>query len=354
MSNSVIAGFGSYIPKKEVKNEDFLNHEFYDEKGEQLPYDNATIIEKFNAITGIEARRYAADNQVNSDLGLLAAQDVLSKTGIDPETLDYIIYAQNFGDLNHNGDQADMMPSLASRVKHHLKIKNPNCVAYDMIFGCPGWLEALIQANMFIKAGQAQRCLVIGGETLSRTVDKHDRDAMIYADGAGACILEASNQNEKGILSQASQSHTYEEALFLFNGKTYKPNTANDTKYIKMFGRKIYEFALNNVPNAMKIALDKSGYAIEDIKKIFIHQANEKMDEQIVRRFYRLFKMQMPADIMPMSIHKLGNSSVATIPTLIDNVQQGNLENQEINPGDVCIFASVGAGMNINAVVYKF
>jgi 3-oxoacyl-[acyl-carrier-protein] synthase-3 len=353
-TNTVIAGFGSYIPEKELKNEDFLNHEFYDEKGEKLPYDNATIISKFNAITGIEARRYAKDDEVNSDLGTKAALDVFKKTGIDPETIDYIIYAQNFGDLSHNGDQADMMPSLASRVKHNLKIKNPNCVAYDMIFGCPGWVESLIQANMFIKAGEAKRCLVIGGETLSRTVDKHDRDAMIYADGAGACILEASQQSENGILAHASQSFTYDEAHFLYYGKTYKSASEDKTKYIKMFGRKIYEFALNNVPNAMQLALDKSGYTIDDVKKIFIHQANEKMDEQIVRRFYRLHKMQMPEGIMPMSIHKLGNSSVATVPTLIDSVQQGLLENQEINKGDIAIFASVGAGMNINAVVYKF
>jgi len=353
-NNSIIAGFGSYIPKKELKNTDFLNHDFYDEKGEKLPYDNETIITKFNAITGIEARRYAQDGEVNSDLGTKAAQDVLAKTGIDSETLDYIIYAHNFGDIKQNGDQGDMMPSLASRVKHNLKIKNPNCVAYDMIFGCPGWLESLIQANMFIKAGEANRCLVIGGETLGRTVDKHDRDAMIYADGAGACILESSNQSEKGILSHASQTFTLEEAHYLYYGETYHPTAKDDKKYIKMFGRKIYEFALNNVPNAMKMALDKSGYGISDIKKIFIHQANEKMDEQIVRRFYRLFKEKMPEGIMPMSIHQLGNSSVATIPTLINSVQQGMLENQEINEGDVVMLASVGAGMNINAVVYKF
>ena len=121
-----------------------------------------------------------------------------------------------------------------------------------------------------------------------------------------------------------------------------------------MQGRKIYEFALNHVPTAMKTALDKSGVDIHDVKKVFIHQANEKMDEAIIKRFYRLFKKQVPDKVMPMNIHEFGNSSVATVPTLLDLVLKGQIENQEVNKGDVVIFASVGSGMNINAIVYKF
>ena len=121
-----------------------------------------------------------------------------------------------------------------------------------------------------------------------------------------------------------------------------------------MYGRKIYEFALNNVPAAMKSCLDKSGIAITDIKKILIHQANEKMDEAIVQRFYKLYGMKMPDGIMPMTINKLGNSSVATVPTLYDMILKGELQGHGINKGDVVLFASVGAGMNINAFVYKY
>ncbi len=124
--------------------------------------------------------------------------------------------------------------------------------------------------------------------------------------------------------------------------------------YMKMNGRKIYEFALSNVPKAMKIALDKSGTNISSIKKILIHQANEKMDEAIVKRFYKLHNKEMPKDIMPMSINKLGNSSVATIPTLLDLILKGDLEDHKIDKGDTVIFASVGGGMNINAIVYRF
>jgi 3-oxoacyl-[acyl-carrier-protein] synthase-3 len=85
-----------------------------------------------------------------------------------------------------------------------------------------------------------------------------------------------------------------------------------------------------------------------------LHQANEKMDEAIVKRFYRLFRQPIPADILPISIHKLGNSSVATVPTLLDLVKRNALEGHQIEKGDVALFASVGAGMNINAFTYKF
>ena len=121
-----------------------------------------------------------------------------------------------------------------------------------------------------------------------------------------------------------------------------------------MYGRKIYEFALSNVPAAMKSCLDNSGYDISNVKKILIHQANEKMDEAIIKRFYRLYNTPVPEGIMPMTIHKLGNSSVATIPTLFDLIRKGQLKDHELSKGDIIIFASVGAGMHINAIVYKY
>ena len=95
------------------------------------------------------------------------------------------------------------------------------------------------------------------------------------------------------------------------------------------------------------------GSSIDEVKKILIHQANEKMDEAIINRFYKLFQKTPPTDIMPMSIHKLGNSSVATVPTLFDLMIKGQLENQSLEKGDVILFASVGSGMNINAIVYQ-
>lgn len=350
--NIKITGTGSYIPTEIVTNSDFSEHLFLNEDGSNFKSSNDIITEKFVEITGIQERRYASDNLVNSDLGFIAAQKAIEDAKIDPETLDYIIFAHNYGDIKANTIQSDTVPSLATRVKYLLQIKNPKCVAYDVLFGCPGWIEGVIQAQAYIKAGMAKRCLVIGSETLSRVVDKHDRDSMIYSDGAGAAVIEATEENG-GIIANESATFSFDEAKYLYFGNSFNKDEDENVRYIKMYGRKIYEFALNNVPNAIASCLDKSGFKIDDVKKILIHQANEKMDEAIINRFYRIYKKEVPKDIMPMSIYKLGNSSVATVPTLFDLILKGEIENQSIIKGNVIIFASVGAGMNINAIVYQ-
>jgi len=350
--NIKIIGTGSYIPSTIEKNEDFYNHEFLNADGSKINSPNEVIVDKFKAITGIEERRYIKPELLNSDIAFYAAEKAIADAKIDKETLDYIIVAHNYGDIKHNTEQSDTVPSIASRVKHLLQIKNPKCVGYDLLFGCPGWIEGVIQANAFIKSGLAKRCLVIGTETLSRVVDKHDRDSMIYSDGSGAVIIEETN-DDSGIIAHESATYALDEAHFIFFGETNNLDSTSQRRYIKMYGRKIYEFALTNVPLALKSCLEKSGYNINDVKKILIHQANEKMDEAIVKRFYKLHDMKMPEGIMPMSINTLGNSSVATVPTLYDLILKGKLKNQEINKGDVILFASVGAGMNINAIVYK-
>ena len=351
--NIKITGTGSYIPKIVQKNEAFRQHSFLNIDGSEIPSSNEIIVEKFQAITGISERRYAENHLTASDLGALAAEKAIKDAGIDPETLDYIILAHNFGDVKSGSIQSDILPCLAARVKNILKIKNPKCVAYDILFGCPGWVEGVIQGQAYIKAGMAKKCLVIGAETLSRVVDPYDRDSMIYSDGAGATVIELLDE-DGGILSHESASYTHDEIYHLFFGCSNNKSLEEDTRFIKMYGRKIYEFALSNVPNAMKTCLDNSGFDIKDVKKILIHQANEKMDEAIVNRFYRLYKTPVPEGVMPMSIHKLGNSSVATVPTLLDLIKNNHMEGHEIKKGDIVIFASVGAGMHINAITYKY
>lgn len=348
-----ITGVGSYIPTKIEKNDAFHNHQFLNEDGNLINNTNTVIVDKFEEITGITERRYAKAELTTSDMSFFAAEKAIKNAGINKEELDYIILAHNFGDVKKNTTQSDMVPCLAARVKHSLQIQNPKCVAYDLLFGCPGWLEGVIQANAFINAGIAKKCLVIGSEMLSRVVDKHDRDSMIFSDGAGATVIEHNPNEAHGILAHETASFTFNEAYYLNFGKSYNKDLTENTRYIKMNGRKIYEFALTEVPKAMKVCLDKSGENITDLKKIIIHQANEKMDEAIVKRFYRLYKKQVPENIMPMSIYKLGNSSVATIPTLYDLILQQKLDGHNINKGDIIMFASVGAGMHINAMVYK-
>ena len=350
MSN-FISGTGSAVPTIIKKNSDFTQARFLDEEANPFPNETTEIIEKFSSITGIEERRYAPENINSSDLAAEAASKAIEKAAIDKETIDYIIVAHNFGDTPANAAQSEPLPSVASKVKTILGIVNPNCVAYDLLFGCPGWVEGMIQANAFINAGIAKRCLVIGAETLSRVIDPVDRDSMIFADGAGATIIESSD-DQAGIIAHKSVTYTSNNEIdMLFYGGSY--DTSDSNKYIKMKGRKVYEFALSHVPQAMKACLDESGIEIGELKKIFIHQANMKMDEAIIKRFYRLYRTPAPENVLPMNIQTHGNSSVATVPTLYDQVLNNELEAHQLNKGDVILFASVGAGMNINAITYR-
>ncbi len=353
---TVITGTGSFIPPIIKRNRDFAAHNFYGEDGILIKTDPELIVEKFRQITGIEERRYAAEDMNTSDMAVIAAQIAIADAGCDPETIDQIIMAHNFGNVTKHTIQTDVLPALSSRVKHTLNIKNPFCIPYDLLFGCPGWIQGVIQADAFLKAGEAKKCLVIGAETLSRVIDEYDRDSMIFSDGAGASVLEAKEGDNAsaGILATAGMSHCIDEVNYLQYGKSYHPNPGSDTLFMKMKGRKVYEYALKYVPMAMKQCVDKASVNIKNIKKVFLHQANEKMDESIIKAFYKLYDMdELPPHIMPMSIHKLGNSSVATVPTLFDSVRKNKMEDHLLHSGDVVLFASVGAGMNINAFCYR-
>jgi 3-oxoacyl-[acyl-carrier-protein] synthase III len=357
MQRSFITGTGCYIPPVVQTNTDFAKHLFYTEEHVPLPTPPAEVVEKFKQITGIEERRYTTDDLSTADIAALAAKEAIANSGIDPETIDQLIVAHNFGNVLKHTIQTDAVPSLAALVKHKLGIHNPNCVAYDILFGCPGWLQGVIQADAFFKADIAKKALVIGAETLSRVIDVYDRDSMIFSDGAGAAVMEYKETTEagSGMLSTAVQTHALEEVNYINMGPSFYPESDPHVRFIKMKGRKVYEYAMKHVPQAMKDCLDKSGVSIHELKKVFIHQANEKMDEGIINRLFKLYGINTaPEHIMPMSIHWLGNSSVATIPTLYDLVRRGELKNHRLETGDVILFASVGAGMNINAVCYRY
>jgi 3-oxoacyl-[acyl-carrier-protein] synthase III len=357
MVRSVITGSGSYIPPFIQSNRDFAQHEFFTAEGLPLPVDPNEVVSKFKKITGIEERRYTTDDLNASNIGYESAKNAIQNSGIDPETLDQIIVAHNFGNVIKDTIQTAAVPSLASQMKHALGIHNPNCIAYDILFGCPGWLQGLIQADAFFKAGLANKALIIGTETLSRVIDMYDRDSMIFSDGAGAVVLEGKEGNEgsAGIMSSTAQTHSLEEFDYINMGMSFFPGSNPKIRYLKMKGRKVYEYALKHVPEAMQACIDKSGISIHEVKKIFIHQANEKMDEAIIKKLYLLYGIENPpVNIMPMSISWLGNSSVATIPTLFDLVRKHQFPEHELSPGDVILFASVGAGMNINALCYRY
>ncbi len=352
---STIVGTGKHVPKRRIPNEHFFSYEFYNENGEKNQKSGEETVQKFEEITNIKERRYVNDDVVTSEIATYAAEDALESSQIDRETLDYIIVAHNFGDVPVDNRRTNILPSLAARVKHNLKIKNPNTVAYDLPFGCPGWVQGMIQANYYLKSGDAKRALVIGAETLSRVYDPYDKDCMIYADGAAATILEAVDSDEPvGILSHHTRSDTLNHAYLLWMDKSYNPDFKGDDLFLKMQGHKLYEYALKTVPLVVKESISKAGLHLNDINKVLIHQANEKMDEAILKRLFRLYgEKTVPENVMPMTISSLGNSSVATVPTLLDMLYKGRLNGHSCQEGDILVFTSVGAGMNINSIVYK-
>lgn len=351
-----IVGTGSYIPTRTIGNDYFSNFTFFDPSTKK-PFDksNEEIIQKFKEITNISERRWISDELHNSDMAAEAVKDALDSSDINPETLDFIIVAHNFGDVDPVSTRVDILPSLSNRVKAKLGIKNPACFCHDVVSGCPGWTQGMITADAYIRSGIAQRGVVIGSDVLSRISDPHDRDSLIYADGAGATIVEAIESEEPvGILAHSSRSDSVHYWNLLTNGKSFNPEFVGNDQFIKMSGHKLYVYAISNVPGVVKESIDRAGLHLSDIKKVLIHQANEKMDEVILKNVFKLYnEKEIPEGIMPMSIEKLGNSSTATVPTLLDTILKGRMENQKIKEGDHIILASVGAGMNINSIVYK-
>lgn len=354
MIKSIIAGTGAYIPSHIKKNADFHTHTFYSDSNVLLEADTQTTIAKFAKISGIQARGYTPLPILTSDMATIAAHEALANAQRDPEMLDYIIVAHNYGDRAAHDGRGDMVPSLASRVKHNLGIRNTKCIPYDLIFGCPGCLQGLIQADLYIRSGQAQTCLVIGAETLSRVIDESDRDSMMFSDGAGAIVLEAGRDENRGIISSATRSDSGEELEYIYSGKCNSGGSSLNM-FLKMKGHKVYEYALSHVPQAMKDCLDKSNIDIRELKMIFLHQANEKMDFAIVKALYKLYGIDtLPENILPMNISYMGNNSVATVPILLHQVVTGQIPSYHLQKGDLIMLASVGAGMNINAITYRW
>lgn len=354
MPNTIIIGSGSYLPTRVIGREHFMKSEFYTDEGIKLDKPNEEIIQKFVEITEIENRLYIEDDQTNSDIAYEAAKEAIADAGVDQEKFDYIIFASNFGDVTTDG-YTNFVPNMAARVKNKLGIKNRKCITYDMVFGCPGWVESMILADQFIKAGTAKMILVIGAETLSRITDKYDRNSMIFADGAGAVVVKATDEENVGIIAHNTICDNAGELDYLLNSKSVNKEADQKPIYITMLGRKIYEYALKNVPVAMKETIDDAGLSIEDIDKILIHQANAKMDYAMIDRLHRLYDVkEYDHSIAPMTIQQFGNSSVATIPTMFDLIRKNKMDGHIFADKGNVVFASVGAGMNVNCIVYKF
>ncbi|MFY0687169.1 MAG: ketoacyl-ACP synthase III [Cyclobacteriaceae bacterium] len=348
--NSIIDSTGYYIPSQVVSNADFLNHQFLDKSGNPLKKENKDIIEKMESITMIEERRY--EQSSTRLMASEAAEICLQKSPIKRESLGGIIVAHNFGDIQSGESHGHMIPNLAAKVKHDLQIKNSKCFAFDVLFGCPGWVLAMDQAHQYIQNGIVDSVLVVGVELLSRVIDPNDIDGMLFGDGAGATLLVAKESETKsGILGYQSHSDCGEELEYL--RMNHPVNGGDDKLYLDMTGRSVFKYAVGTLPTIITECLNDLNLKLEDIDHFLFHQANGKMLHAIADGLSALHGGLNIMRKTPIIIQKTGNSSVATVPTLLDLLVENQLDNHRIRPGDKIVMASVGAGMHANCLVYQ-
>ncbi len=355
MMRSKILSTGRAEASKLVENADFTNNLFMRPDGTKIDKDPQLIVDKLEAISGIQRRRYIGDDEDAITLAAQAANNAIISSGIDKEEIGAIILGHNFGLVKKGTSQTALLPNLAALVKHSVGIENPDCIAYDLLFGCPGWLEAYIQGHRMIALGDAKYVLVIGVEVISPILDKHDLDSMLFADGAGAAILGGTEDSAEGMMTYKTYSHCQEEVDYIKMMPSYNPElTAFDGIHPKIIGRQVYKYAVNYVPQLIIDSMKKANIGIEDVSLFLLHQANAKMNMAMGQRLLKHFDVSLDLeDVMPIIVQDIGNSSVATIPTLLDKVWRSELEKYNLSKGDIIVMASVGAGMHANCVITK-
>jgi 3-oxoacyl-[acyl-carrier-protein] synthase-3 len=339
-----------------VKNAAFANSEFYETWGKKNEKSGAEIVAKLEAITGIRERRYIPHDETSVPLMTRAAANAIADAGLTVNDLSGIIVAHNAGNMLTGDKGYHSIPNMAALLKNALKVETHHCMAYDILYGCPGWLQGVIQAKQILADDDsANHILVVGIEVASRFLDPHDLDSMIMADGCGACIVSRSKSRSGGVLAHQSFSHSQEDITCIYQGTSYAEDSEKCT-YFKMNGRDVYKYATTWVPKVIKAALDKAGKSIEDVDMFLFHQANGKMLSAIAHNIAVLFEQpdyNFEGKI-PTTIEFLGNTSVATIPTMLDLIRQKKMKKYKIKKGQLVVMASVGAGMHCNAMVYKF
>lgn len=343
------------MPERVIENSYFLDRQFMDENGVVNPKPVEEIVAKLEAITGIKSRRYISEKGDSVPLMVAAAQNAIADAGIDKNQVDGIIVAHNAGNMLEGMDGFHTVPNMAALLKNRLEITNYDCTAYDILFGCPGWLQGIIQAHQAIQMGDATHVLVVGIEVASRLLDPFDLDAMILADGCGAAIISKAENTTEGIISYATYSHAQEDIACIYLDKSYNKALTAPTLF-KMNGKDVYKYATVWVPKVIKKALDKAGLDASDVDLFLFHQANGKMLHAFANNLAQMYKIEGLSfeGKIPTTIDFTGNTSVATIPTMLDLIRKGELENYEIRPNMKVVLASVGAGMHCNAIVYQF
>ena len=314
-----ITGLGAHVPERVVTN---------DELSQLVDTSNEWIVER----TGIHERRIAADSEALSDLALPAINQALEQAGLEGKDVDLLIVATVTPDM--------MFPSTSAILADRLGAADAG--AYDLSAGCTGFMYALAQAYAMLAAGLAQRALVVGGDVLSRILDWKDRSTVVlFGDGAGAVVLEASE--EPGFLAfELGADGAGGEHLWL-PGSGSRLFDGPD-QFVKMNGREVFKFATRILVQSGEAVLDRSGARVEDVDVYVPHQANVRIIEHATK------KLGIPSERVVINVDRYGNTSSGSIPLALADAQ----EEGRLRAGRLVLMTGMGAGLTWGSALMRW
>ena len=318
-SRSAIAGVGSALPLRRVDNA---------ELAAQVDTSDEWIVER----TGIRSRYIAGDGETTATLATDAARRALDHAGIDASQVDLIVLATATPDQT--------FPATATKVQTALGIRD--CVAFDVAAVCSGFLYALTVADSMIRSGGATTALVIGAETFSRILDWEDRaTCVLFGDGAGAMVLRASDDPDRGIL--ATKLHAdgrYNDLLYVDGG----PSTTQTVGKLRMKGREVFRHAVTNLAAVLGEVLAAAGLTTADIDWVVPHQANARILDATAR------KLGLSPDKVVVTVDRHANTSAASVPLAFDVA----VKDGRIKRGDLVVLEAMGGGFTWGAAAVRY
>lgn len=316
---SIITGYGSYLPKKIVTNDDLAK---------TLDTSNDWIIER----TGIKQRHIAEKDELTSDIAVNAATDAMKVANVTPDDIDLVIIATTTPD--------NIFPATAAQVQAALGISN-GC-AFDIQAVCSGFVFALGTAHNYIQTGQSKCALVIGAEVLSRILDWQDRSTCIlFGDGGGAVIVQAQEEKNRGILSTHLHTDGRYKSILQTTGGV---GISGDIGVIQMTGKEVFKHAVEKLSACIEEGLGVNNLTTSDIDVLIPHQANARILQAVGK------KLNLPEEKLVSTVAEHANTSAASIPlALVEAMEQGR-----INQGDLVVFASIGGGLSWGSCLVKW
>jgi 3-oxoacyl-[acyl-carrier-protein] synthase-3 len=320
---TVIKGVGGYLPKRVLTNEDLAK---------LVDTSDRWITER----TGIKERRIAADDELTSTMGVIAAKRALDDAGMAPEDIDLIILATSTPDQT--------FPATAVTIQAELGMTHG--AAFDMQAVCSGFVFALATADSYLKSGQFKRALVIGAEAFSRILDWKDRSTcVLFGDGAGAVVVEAQKLNgaltDRGILATCLRSDgRYRDKLYVDGG----PSSTGTVGHVRMDGPEVFRHAVTKISEVIGTTLEQAGYQASDIDWFVPHQANKRILDGAAK------KLGLDKNKIIITLDKHANTSAASIPLALTTGRSDG----RIKPGDLVLIEAMGGGFTWGALLIRW